>query len=148
MINDNIDRAANKFDLWERKLLDLTARNSLLNLKINGSAVPLLVPSSGGIEDLIFEEKDYALVSRVKAVRKSEDGQQEEAAIPAGEYGIEDLAGIDESKDVLDDAMPFADEHGVDEHVGRQMGLGDHVAYDRGLTKSSGSDDHFCSRSL
>lgn len=105
MINDNIDRAANKFDLWERKLLDLTARNSLLNLKINGSAVPLLVPSSGGIEDLIFEEKDYALVSRVKAVRKSEDGQQEEAAIPAGEYGIEDLAGIDEFKDVLEDAI-------------------------------------------
>ena len=36
-MSDNVqDRSRNKFDLWERKLLDLTARNALLNCKLKG----------------------------------------------------------------------------------------------------------------
>ena len=34
MAENTNDRACVKFDLWERKLLDLSTRNSLLNLKI------------------------------------------------------------------------------------------------------------------
>ena len=32
----NSDRSKVKFDLWERKLIDLSTRNSLLNLRIKG----------------------------------------------------------------------------------------------------------------
>ena len=42
--NKTNDRLTVKFDLWERKLLDLSTRNSLLNLRIKGSCIPLFVP--------------------------------------------------------------------------------------------------------
>ena len=49
----NLERSKVKFDLWERKLLDLSTRNSLLNLRIKGSCVPVFVPECANIEDLI-----------------------------------------------------------------------------------------------
>lgn len=67
-MSDNVqDRSRNKFDLWERKLLDLTARNALLNCKLKGKAVPLLVTSCCDAEDLISQDKDYAVLPRTDA---------------------------------------------------------------------------------
>ena len=42
-------RSQVKFDLWERKLLDLSTRNSLLNLRIKGSSIPLFVSECSNI---------------------------------------------------------------------------------------------------
>ena len=67
MSENTQDRSKLKFDLWERKLLDLSARNTLLNCKLKGKAVPLLVTSCCDVEDCIAQEKDYAIVPRTDA---------------------------------------------------------------------------------
>ncbi|MBR1798106.1 MAG: DUF4011 domain-containing protein [Clostridiales bacterium] len=130
MASPDISREDQKFDLWERKLLDLSTRNSLLNVKMKGTTVPLLVTSACDIEDSLSSEKDYAIISRVKAgeVKKEDPApapteeetspeqpqqneQQEQAttqpepektpAIPAKEYEIEDLEDNEAFRDVL-----------------------------------------------
>ena len=60
----NLERSNVKFDLWERKLLDLSTRNSLLNLRIKGSAIPVFVPGCNDIEDLIAQDKNFSIISR------------------------------------------------------------------------------------
>ncbi len=60
----NLERSKVKFDLWERKLLDLSTRNSLLNLRIKGSCIPLFVPECANIEDMIAQEKSFSIISR------------------------------------------------------------------------------------
>ncbi len=85
-------RQEKKFDLWERKLLDLTTRNTLLNTKVKGKAVPLFVTSAGDIEDNLSSDKEYAIISR-NAAGESEATEETPAAplIPAKDYEIEDL---------------------------------------------------------
>ena len=68
----NLERSKVKFDLWERKLLDLSTRNSLLNLRIKGSSIPLFVPGCANIEDLIAQDKNFTIISR------GEDDEPEE----------------------------------------------------------------------
>lgn len=67
-----------KFDLWERKLLDLSTRNPLLNLRIKGSCVPVFVPDCANIEDLLAQKKDFQINSRGK---DDEADKSEEAEI-------------------------------------------------------------------
>ena len=73
MSDNTQDRSKAKFDLWERKLLDLSARNTLLNCKLKGKAVPLLVTSCCDIEDRISaknskdEYKSFAVITRTAA---------------------------------------------------------------------------------
>ena len=66
-------RSQVKFDLWERKLLDLSTRNSLLNLRIKGSSIPLFVPECSNIEDLLAQEKSFSIISR-----GAEEAEEEE----------------------------------------------------------------------
>ena len=70
MAENTNDRASVKFDLWERKLLDLSTRNSLLNLKIKGSCVPLFVPALGELEDTLVDNKEYRIIPRKSPDRK------------------------------------------------------------------------------
>lgn len=95
MAENTSSRSNDKFDLWERKLLDLTTRNALLNVKMKGSTVPLLVTSACNIEDDISDEKEYSVISR------SEAGED---VIPAKEYELEDLVTDESLKEVLDKA--------------------------------------------
>lgn len=97
---DNVSRADTKFDLWERKLLDLSTRNSLLNIKLKGSTIPLFVTSSATMENSIADDAEYAVISRNSAGKN----EQNEPLIPVKEYGIEDLCHCDGFKDVLDKA--------------------------------------------
>ena len=76
-------RSNNKFDLWERKLLDLTTRNALLNVRLKGNTIPLFAASASDIEDRISAEKEYIIISRTKA---------ENEQIHAHEYGVEGRA--------------------------------------------------------
>ncbi len=90
----NLERSKVKFDLWERKLLDLSTRNSLLNLRIKGSAVPVFVPECANIEDLIAQDKNFTIISR------GEDDEPEEEETASEET---------EAKEVPDAVKP-ADE--------------------------------------
>ena len=72
----NLERSNVKFDLWERKLLDLSTRNSLLNLRIKGTSIPLFVPDCAKIEDYIAQEKNFSIISR----GDEEEDEEEEAS--------------------------------------------------------------------
>ncbi|KKC49876.1 hypothetical protein VE23_12475 [Paenibacillus sp. D9] len=49
---------------WERKLLDLTLRNTLLNFRMTKSALPLLHDRLGELEDSLAEGKEFQLLPR------------------------------------------------------------------------------------
>ncbi|MCR5327507.1 MAG: DUF3320 domain-containing protein [Saccharofermentans sp.] len=76
----NLERSNVKFDLWERKLLDLSTRNSLLNLRIKGSAVPVFVPGCDDIEDLIAQDKNFSIISRGNDEEEPEEKTSEESS--------------------------------------------------------------------
>ena len=74
----NLERSNVKFDLWERKLLDLSTRNSLLNLRIKGTSIPLFVPGCAKIEDYIAQEKNFSIISRGDEEEPEEEETSEE----------------------------------------------------------------------
>ena len=101
-MSDNVqDRSKAKFDLWERKLLDLSARNTLLNCKLKGKAVPLLVTSCCDAEDLISQEKDYAVLPRTDA------GENEDKTpkIPDIEFEFEKISDTSAIAEVLTEGI-------------------------------------------
>ena len=101
MSENTSSRSKDKFDLWERKLLDLTTRNALLNVKMKGSTVPLLVTSSCSIEDDISDDKEYSVISRMEAGEKVTESGEKQPAIPAKEYELTDLADTESFSEVL-----------------------------------------------
>ncbi|MHA7820041.1 MAG: DUF3320 domain-containing protein [Erythrobacter sp.] len=52
------DPAADRIVDWQRKLLDLTARNRLLNLPKRGAVLSLVCPQPGRLEDMLADGKD------------------------------------------------------------------------------------------
>lgn len=53
-----------KFDIWERKLLDFSLRNSLLNLSIRRRAVQFISFDINRIEDHLQDGKEYCILSK------------------------------------------------------------------------------------
>lgn len=51
-----------KRDEWERKLLDLSLRNSLINLRFNSSIIPLISSDLSEFEDLIAAGKEFHIL--------------------------------------------------------------------------------------
>ena len=49
---------------WERKLLDLGLRNSLINLRLSKTLIPLLTSSVDDLEDCLFEGDDFKIMPR------------------------------------------------------------------------------------
>lgn len=56
--------AVTKQKLWERKLLDLTLRNTLLNFRLTKGALPLLLTRLSELEDALAEGKEFELLSK------------------------------------------------------------------------------------
>lgn len=54
----------NKFDIWERKLLDFSLRNSLLNLSLRRRAVQFISFDVNRIEDHLQDGKEYRIISK------------------------------------------------------------------------------------
>ncbi|MDZ4821215.1 MAG: DUF4011 domain-containing protein [Planctomycetota bacterium] len=52
-----------RIDRWQRKLLDLSLRNRLLNFKPNKQSVPILCPESSLLEDRLAAGKKLRLIS-------------------------------------------------------------------------------------
>ena len=71
---------ASKKAQWERKLLDLSMRNTLLNLRWGGSVVPLFTSSIDTLEDYLADGEEF----HIKA-RSSEMG------IPSDGYNFENI---------------------------------------------------------
>ncbi|HET6632466.1 MAG TPA: DUF3320 domain-containing protein [Rhodanobacteraceae bacterium] len=53
---------ADKLELWQRKLLDLTTRNRLLHLPQPGKAIRLVCPDPAGLEDVLAASKSVRIV--------------------------------------------------------------------------------------
>lgn len=53
-----------KQTIWERKLLDLTLRNSLINIRMGKRILPLITFDVGTIEDLLQEGKQYSILPK------------------------------------------------------------------------------------
>ncbi|OLZ11151.1 DUF4011 domain-containing protein [Sulfobacillus thermosulfidooxidans] len=70
---------------WKGKLLDLTARNRLLNFKITRTVVPLIVPDVGEVEDALADGQRWKLRSIHEFIP---DDDPRSVAIAAGRTGI------------------------------------------------------------
>lgn len=55
--DENIDRVT----LWQRRLLDLTARNRLLNLPERSKHIPIVCPNIGKLEDYLSSGKKFRI---------------------------------------------------------------------------------------
>lgn len=49
---------------WERKLLDLGLRNSLINLRLTRSIIPLLTPSLEELEDALADGEEFSVMQK------------------------------------------------------------------------------------
>lgn len=58
------DEEFNRFDLWERRLLDLSTRNNLLNIKFRKNTLRLMVPSLSEIVQLLEKDKEIQVLER------------------------------------------------------------------------------------
>jgi very-short-patch-repair endonuclease len=50
-VEEKPNTPAGRIDRWQRKLLDLSLRNRLLNFKLNKQSVPILCPDASSLED-------------------------------------------------------------------------------------------------
>jgi len=62
---DVIEKTLDRKTLWERKLLDLSLRNNLLNYVPGRKGVSLLVKDHRALEDIIYEGKEFQLLPKV-----------------------------------------------------------------------------------
>ncbi len=63
---NNPDVKITRQDIWERKLLDLSLRNSLLNFRPGLSAVQLVLKDLGALEDALSQDKSFKLMPAPK----------------------------------------------------------------------------------
>ncbi len=63
-ISDRNDQEFSKKVLWERKLLDLGMRNTLLNMRLTKTMVPLLSSSLDDLEDALTDGGDFSIGPR------------------------------------------------------------------------------------
>lgn len=63
-VGGNMIELAAKQQLWERKLLDLSMRNSLLNMRVGKTAVPYQVADIAMLEDELHEGKEVVLENK------------------------------------------------------------------------------------
>ncbi|MFC4102214.1 DUF3320 domain-containing protein [Paenibacillus xanthanilyticus] len=49
---------------WERRLLDMTLRNGLLNFRLTKSSVPIITAQLGDLEDALAEREEFQLLAK------------------------------------------------------------------------------------
>ncbi len=65
-----------RIDVWQRKLLDLTLRNPLLNFKTSQSNIPLICPDPGLLEDILAAGKKISITAMPDLTKESgRDGE-------------------------------------------------------------------------
>ena len=71
------DTPETRLDAWKRKLLDLTKRNRLLNLKPSKTAIRLHCPNPGLLEDKLAEGLRIKVVPEMKLTGQADDRDTE-----------------------------------------------------------------------
>jgi Protein of unknown function (DUF4011)/REase_MTES_1575/AAA domain/Protein of unknown function (DUF3320) len=57
------DKQLDRIDVWQRKLLDLTLRNPLLNFKATQTNIPVICPNPGLLEDILATGKKISIAA-------------------------------------------------------------------------------------
>lgn len=57
-------KEVSKKSMWERKLLDLSLRNTLINMRLTKSIIPLFTSSLDELEDALSDGSDFAIFPR------------------------------------------------------------------------------------
>src|SRR3546814_16045551 len=73
--NEKPDTPEGRLDHWKRKLLDLTKRNRLLNLKPPKTAIPLICPDPAALEAKLAAAKKISVRPLVKPAQAGESGR-------------------------------------------------------------------------
>lgn len=58
------DDQFSRFDLWERRLLDLTTRNALLNIRFSNNTLRLMTPSLAEMVQPLYQNRDIQIIER------------------------------------------------------------------------------------
>lgn len=61
-----------KKTIWERKLLDLSLRNNLLNVRMTKGTIPIVSLNVEQLEDALAESKDFQVLPRPEGLEKEE----------------------------------------------------------------------------
>jgi hypothetical protein len=61
---DALDTPEGRIERWQRKLLDLSLRNNLLNFKVGKKAIPLQAPDPSRLEDFLADGKKLSILGR------------------------------------------------------------------------------------
>lgn len=76
-----------KLQLWERRLLDLGLRNSLINLRLTQNMVPIFAPALDSLEDALSGGAEYGLGPRPAEYNaREEDRRDPERTTDCGTY--------------------------------------------------------------
>ncbi len=59
-----VPASSDKLTQWERKLLDLGLRNTLINMRLTQSVIPVLSPALGDLEDALADGSEYGISPR------------------------------------------------------------------------------------
>lgn len=72
VLYDQEEKPLDKKSRWERKLLDLSLRNQLLNYQEKRKGVRLLTPDIKILEDTLYEGKEYSILSKMSDLHQLE----------------------------------------------------------------------------
>lgn len=72
---------SDKLTQWERKLLDLGLRNTLINMRLTQSVIPILSPALGDLEDALADGSEYGIAPRPMEWKVSETENRDFEAI-------------------------------------------------------------------
>ncbi|KAF0282890.1 DUF3320 domain-containing protein [Spiribacter roseus] len=84
-----------RVERWQRKLLDLTARNPLLNHKSTKTSLPLLCPDPGDLEDRLAAGKKITIQAAPKPTNQAQDDdlhRQRTGTVISREYALDALS--------------------------------------------------------
>ena len=87
-----VDRSASRLDRWQRKLLDLTLRNRLLNFRDSKRTIPLTCPDLPALEDALADGAKFKVLSRMEDLGSTD---------PRDEYAYERRTGKEGSEEIL-----------------------------------------------
>lgn len=74
-IQTEIEQVTTKQNIWERKLLDLSLRNSLLNYKVTQKSLIILSSAVDKLEDAVFAGGDYQILPRLVELESKEHNE-------------------------------------------------------------------------
>ena len=89
------DTPDGRLERWQRKLLDLTARNPLLNHKSTKTSLPLLCPDPGDLEDRLAAGKKITIQAAPKPTSQAQDDElhrQRTGTVISRDYALDALS--------------------------------------------------------